>query len=106
MRHGARDSKGRVLADGMIGRLTKGLICIGAIMAMSPERGGSPDLAAIAGDAGRTLAVQAQAACAADLARCMKALESVGALGSRSGLASQDTLTDADRVAAPRRRGG
>jgi hypothetical protein len=92
----------------MVGRLTKSLACIAVITAMSPVRGPAPDLAAIAGDVGQSAAAQAQALCLADTARCLRLISAFSgdqaASPAKEARPAQDTLTETDRAAPPRRR--
>ncbi|MET0605706.1 MAG: hypothetical protein ABWZ80_04575 [Beijerinckiaceae bacterium] len=88
----------------MLGRATKSLICIGAITLMAAERPAN-EWRATASDAARTIAAHASAACLADLRQCAAVARTVGRTEHATTGLSRDTLTDADRKAAPPRRG-
>ncbi|WP_342359030.1 hypothetical protein [Terrarubrum flagellatum] len=91
----------------MLGRITKTIICVGAITAMSTERDVTNDLKSLAANAPQAAMVQAQAACAADPDRCVSALRTISDLiALTTPQPSRDTLTASDRAAAPLRRGG
>lgn len=90
----------------MIGRLTKIIICTGAITWMVADEAPTPaGVDGLIAKAREVTMAEAKSFCAAQPARCGEMLRSAIALEAAMR-PSRDTLTAADRAAQPRAHGG